>query len=379
MIPHTSLHACSPQHSPLHSPRHSHPRAHLQLHSRKHVSCATWLFTIAILATTATPTFAQRLFRTTTPVEITITTNLKALLKDRDSTKFQPHEAAFTYKDDNGQTVTIPVTLRTRGHFRRQARNCDFPPILVEFKKNAANKTLLQGNTRLKLTTNCKPKNNDYEQYVLAEYAVYRVYERLSPLHFRTRLARVVYNDSAAAMPSVTSWAFLTEDEKEVAKQVSLLPEKTKGAYFDDLETTQLATTALFEYMVGNTDWSIAGLHNIALLRDSTGNINPVAYDFDWTGVVNPRYAFPDARLGIKTVTERLYRGPCLTPAQWQPTFNRFLSARSAIDSIYKSIPSLDAKLVKTAIEYYDEFFKTISEPRAAKHAVVDVCLPKGN
>ncbi|MDQ6610988.1 MAG: hypothetical protein M3Y64_01035 [Gemmatimonadota bacterium] len=337
------------------------------------------LLALAVLALPLCSASGQRLFRSTTPVEITLTTNLKALLKDRDSTKFVPHGALLTYKDDDGQAVSIAITLRTRGHFRRQARNCEFPPLLLQFKKKAANKTLLQGNTRLKLTTNCKPKNNDYEQYVLQEYAVYRLYERLSPVHFRTRLVHVSYIDSTSAIPTVTGWAFLVEDDKEIAKQESLSPEKAKGAYFDDLEPTQLAITSLFEYMVGNTDWSVSGLHNIALMRESAGSVKAVAYDFDWTGVVNPRYAFPDARLGIKTITERLYRGPCLTPAQWQPIFDRFNSARPAVDSIYKGIPSLDARIVKASVAWYDDFFKTISDARAAKRALIEGCQPKGN
>lgn len=334
-----------------------------------------------IFANLSSPTIAsaQKLFRSTAPVEITFATNLKALLKDRDSTKFVAHEAALSYKEADGTVATIPTTLHTRGHFRRQARNCDFPPLLVEFKKKDANKTLLQGNKQLKITTNCKPKSDEYEQYVLQEYAVYRLYERISPVHFRTRLARITYVDSAAAMPSVTSWAFLIEDDKEVAKKFTLAAEKAHGALFDDLERKQLAITALFEYMVGNTDWSISGLHNISLLRDSTGTINTVAYDFDWSGAVNPKYAFPDARLGIQRVTDRLYRGPCLPPAQWQPIFDRFNSAKPAVDSIYKSVPSLDQKRAKEVIAFYEDFYKTISDPRAAKRAVVDVCEPKGN
>ena len=338
------------------------------------------LFAIAVMGSPlAIPLHAQRLFRSTTPVEITFTTNLRVLLKDRDSTKFKPHGATLSYKEDDGKIATVPVTLKTRGHFRRQAGNCDFPPLLVEFKKKAVNNTLLQGNTRLKLTTNCKPKHSDYEQYILQEYAVYRLYQRISPLHFRTRLAHVTYVDSTPGTPSITSWAFLIEDDKEVAKETSLSNEKAKGALFDNLEPTQLAITALFEYMIGNTDWSISGLHNIALLRDSAASTSAVAYDFDWSGVVNPRYAFPDVRLGIKQVTERLYRGPCLTPAQWQPIFARYNAARPAIDSIYQSITSLDAKLAKSSLEYYNEFYKIINEPRAAKRAVVDVCRPEGN
>ncbi|MGV3710548.1 MAG: hypothetical protein ACO1Q7_17085 [Gemmatimonas sp.] len=328
----------------------------------------------------ASAVHAQRLFRTTDVVEATFTTDLRTLVRDRDSTKFVPHGALFTYKEADGKMTSVPVTLQTRGHFRRQARNCDFPPLSMEFKKKAAENTLLQGNTKLKVAVNCRPNNTTYEQYVLQEYAVYRLYQRLSPLHFRTRLARIVFKDSLAKTPDVTTWAFFIEDEKEVAKEFDTQTEKAIGALFDQLEPNQLATTMLFEYMVGNTDYSVSQQHNIALLRDSTASIiRAIAYDFDWSGVVNPRYAFPDQRLGIKKVTDRLYRGPCLTPAQWQPHLDRFTAARPAIDSIYKSIPSLDPKLLKESMEWYDDFYRVIANPGTMRRALIEPCQKDGN
>ena len=61
---------------------------------------------LAVLALTVSAAFnaanAQRLFRSTDPVEITFTTSLKALIKERDSTKLSPHPALMTYKDSGG-------------------------------------------------------------------------------------------------------------------------------------------------------------------------------------------------------------------------------------------------------------------------------------
>lgn len=334
-------------------------------------------FAASVLAASA---HAQRLFRTTTPLEITFTTDLRTLVRDRDSTKFQPHGAVFTYKEADGKVVNIPVTLQTRGHFRRQSKNCDFPPLSLALKKKDADNTVLQGNTKLKITTNCRPRNGEYEQYVLQEYAVYRLYQRLSPLYFRTRLAKITYKDSAAKTDDVVSWGFLIEDDKEVAKEFKTATESTKGALFDQLDQPQLVTTMLFMYMVGNTDYSVSQQHNISLLRDSTATIiKPVAYDFDWSAVVGTRYAFPNERLGIKTIYDRLYRGPCMTAAKWQPYFAQFTAVRPAIDSIYSSIPSLEPKRVKTAIEWYNEFYKTLADPRATKRDLIDRCERDGN
>ena len=322
---------------------------------------------------------AQGLFRDTTVLNVTIVTDLRTVIRDRDSTKFAPHAATLSYPDSAGRVRSFPVTLRARGHFRRQSRNCAFPPLKLEFKREDARGTMFQGNDELKITTNCRPGNTDYEQYILGEYAMYRAYQLVSPRHFRTRLARITYRDSTRSQPDVNSWAFFVEEDKEVAKRFKLRLDDSRGALFSDLDTAQTSITSLFEYMAGNTDWSISALHNIALMKDTVGNIFPVAYDFDWSGSVNPRYAFPDARLGIRVVTDRLYRGPCLPAERWQATLTRFVEARPAIEAVYNGLSGLEPNRKRTALEYLAEFYQTIGTPKLMKSALMDTCQPKGN
>jgi len=322
---------------------------------------------------------AQGLFRDSLPLEVTIVTDLRNVLRDRDSTKFKPRPAKLTYKQPDGTSKTFPVTLRARGHFRRQARNCDFPPLKLEFQRSDARETLFQGNANLKITTNCRPGNAEYEQYVLSEYAVYRAYQLVSPRYFRTRLAKITYHDSEGKENDVVSWAFFVEDDKEVAKKFALTVQETPGALFHDLEAGQLAITSLFEYFAANTDWSISGLHNIALMRDSIGTLFPIAFDFDWGGVVNARYAFPDARLNIRTTTTRLYRGPCLKPEEWQPAFARFTAARLQIEALYNGVPGMDPRRIRTSLAFVNEFYQTIADPKKARDAMATGCNAKGN
>jgi hypothetical protein len=331
------------------------------------------------LAVSALPAAAQRLFRDTVPVEVTLVTDLRTVLRDRDSTKFQPHPATLTYRLPDGESKTFPVTLRARGHFRRQARNCSFPPLKLEFERAAARGTLFQGNDEMKITTNCRPGNAEYEQYVLSEYALYRAYQIVSPRHFRTRLARITYHDSAGRENDVVSWAFFVENDKEVAKEFRLKVQDTPGALFRDVDPEQLAITSLFEYFVANTDWSVSGLHNIALMRDSLGTLFPLAYDFDWSGAVNARYAFPDARLNIRTTTTRLYRGPCLPLEEWQPVFQRFTAARPRIEAMYAAIPAMDPRRLRSTLNFLGEFYQTIADPRQARNATTNGCSDKGN
>jgi hypothetical protein len=329
----------------------------------------------------AVPSIAssQRLFRSTDPVEVTFTTNLKAIVRERDSTKLNPYGAQMTYKDSGGKEVNLPVTLRARGHFRRQARNCHFPPIRWDAKREAVQGTLFQGLTTMKLTTSCRPGQEDYEQYILGEYAAYRAYALISPVHFRTRLARVTYKDSAKATADVTSWAFFIEDDGEMARQNKMKKVETKGALFEDVQEKQLMRTTLFEYMVGNTDVSISGLHNIVLVRDSTSlDILPVAYDFDFSGLVNPRYASTDPRLPIKRVTERLHRGPCRPVEAWKPIFAEFQAKKNAIDSIYGAIAPLKPGRAKESREFLSDFWRVIGDDKLAKREIAETCQKLG-
>lgn len=335
--------------------------------------------TIAIGTIAAPRAHAQRLFRTDSVLTATITTDLGPLLKQRDSLGLAKHPAVFSYIGDDGKPVDVSVRLRARGHFRRQARNCDFPPLWLEVKSAAAKKTVLSGLNKLKITTTCRPKSAEYEQYILQEYAVYRAYAALTDASFRTRLLRLTYRDSAGKVAPVTTWAFFIEDVDDLAIHLQSKEVTTQGAHFGDLEPKAISLLSMFEYFIGNTDWSIAGLHNIALMRDSSARVTPVAFDFDWTGAVDARYAFPDKTLPIHSVSERLYRGSCVTPDQLKGVLDLFRSKRDAIDGIFAQLPQLAPDRAKRMKRFYDDFWKRTDDPQALQKEITGDCQKSGN
>ncbi|MHB1312818.1 MAG: hypothetical protein ACYC3L_12450 [Gemmatimonadaceae bacterium] len=311
-------------------------------------------------------TGAQGLFKGDEPLEVTLTTSLRLLLRDRDSTKRVLHGAELTYKDSAGAVVRIPVGLRTRGHFRRLERNCDFPPLKLEITKEAARKTVFEGNRTLKVATNCRPGNAEYEQYILKEYAVFRMYQALTPWSYRTRLAHFTYADSAGKAKPVESWGFFVEDDGDLVQRRHVKKFETKGAYFDDLEPTKTGCMSLFAYMIGNTDWSVGALHNVTLLRDSLAVIHPVPFDFDWSGAVDARYAFPDKSLPIRNVKERTWRGDCRNAEAMAPIFQRFLSRRAAMDSVPLGIAAMTPATREKMSRYFAEFWPLLRDPKQA-------------
>jgi hypothetical protein len=322
---------------------------------------------------------AQRLFRTDSVLTVTITTGLGPLLKQRDSLELVKHGAVFSYAGDDGKAVNIPVRLRARGHFRRQARNCDFPPLWLDVKNSEAKQTVLSGLSKLKITTSCRPKDNVYEQYILQEYAIYRAYAALTDASFRTRLLRITYKDSANKIAPITTWGFFIENVEDVAIHLKRTILTAKGARFEDLEQTPLSLLSMFEYFIGNTDWSISGLHNIALLQDSSATVVPVAFDFDWTGAVGANYAFPDKSLPIHSVTDRLYRGNCLTPAQFKTVIDRFRERRPAMDAVFTQLPQLAPDRAKKMRAFYDDLWKRTDDTKGLQKEIASDCLKNGN
>lgn len=351
-------------------------RAFARTSTRSQVVLLFVLSAITLLMPSAL--LAQPLFRSEVPLPITITTNLRELVKERDSTELEWFGAEFSYVAGDS-TVTIPVELRARGHFRRQRSNCAFPPLHVRVDDRVAKGTELQGNPRVKLTTPCRPDSDDYQQYILLEYGVYRAYQTVLPKHPRTRLANITYQDSSGRMDPITVQAFFSEREEEVAKEHDVtLREDALGAKFADVHAATLQGIALFSVMVGNSDWSLGALHNIYLLQDSMGVVSPVAYDWDWVGLVNARYARPDYRLPIKSVKERYYMGPCYTPEEWAPTVALFKDKRTELDAIWTTIPGLNAKKREQATKYLADFWKLLDNPGAFAR-LTSTCRKLGN
>jgi hypothetical protein len=321
---------------------------------------------------------AQRLFRTDSALTVTITTEIGPLIKQRDSLELVKHPAVFSYGAD-GKQVNIPARLRARGHFRRQARNCDFPPLWLDIKSSDGKQTVLAGLNKLKITTNCRPKSPDYEQYILQEYAVYRMYALLTDNSYRTRLLHITYRDTLGKTAPITTWGFFVEDVQDVAIHLERKVLPAQGARFDDLDPDALSLLSMFEYFIGNTDWSISALHNIALLQDSAARIVPVAYDFDWTGAVDARYAFPDKSLKIHSVSDRLYRGNCMTPAQLKTVLDRFRAKRPAIEAVVTQMSQLSPERAKHMKGFFDDFWKRIDDPRGLQREITDDCQKNGN
>ena len=222
----------------------------------------------------------------------------------------------------DGAPRNIAVKLSARGHFRRMARNCGVVPLRVEFPKDGMAGTPFDGQTTLKLGTGCED-SKEYEQITLREYLQYPLFNLVTPLSFRARLARATYVDEKSKKKSAARYALFIEHENDVARRAEGRVVELPRIVFKDLDDETLTRMMLFEYMIGNTDMSIWALHNVRLIQKPDRTLIAVPYDFDLSGFVHAPYAIPDRRLGLRSVVDRKYRGPCRTTEEFDAARRR--------------------------------------------------------
>lgn len=314
----------------------------------------------------------ERLFGPDEPLEFTLTADFKAAFKSRDTLKVKTTKATLSVKDSSGNLVTIPMEISPRGHFRLRADVCNFPPIRLIFPKTGLKGTPFAGQEALKLGTHCRQNDKEYAEYPVREFATYEILNMITDASFKARLATVTYVQTGENEP-ITKTGLLIEDESDMSRRNNGRIQTVRGGTFADMDPQQTAMISVFAYFIGNTDWSVWSLHNVRLVATSDGRYVPVPYDFDWSGVVWARYAKPAPQLGTKTVQERLYRGPCFTPADLAPVFAKFQENRAAIRDLYTKLP-LDDGYRRKANDYYDDFYRIIGDQRQIRREFIESC-----
>jgi hypothetical protein len=311
----------------------------------------------------------RRLFRSDEPVAITLTANFRSVNNDRvpNSTKLFP--ATIEFARPNGAAVSVPLQIRGRGHARRQI--CSFVPLRLELPKEQTRDTVLDGHGPLKLGTHC---SNSYEEIIVREYAIYRLYNLLTPRSFRARLVKATYVDAASKKPITTRQAMFIEDDDDVAKRLDGRIVDLQKVTFNRVDAETVLLMSLFEYMIGNTDMSMFLQHNVRLVQTQAGQRYTVPYDFDYAGLVDAPYAIPGSHFGLGSVRDRLYLGPCRTAPELEPFFARMRAVKAEAMALYDTLPGLSDKYRTEAKEYLERFYRTIDRPGDIKRAFIDNC-----
>jgi len=270
--------------------------------------------------------------------------------------------------------VTDSVLVKPRETIRRKI--CNLPPIWVKIGNSGIRTDSLQNEFRMNMVLRCK-NAAQYESYVLREYLVYKIYNITTPFSYRVRLVRLTIIDTGNGNEVTEDWAFLQEPDELMTLRLNGMMIKKDVLSINTVNPEVINSLSMFQYMIGNTDYSVTGQHNLKILVSKeygpTGFI-PVPYDFDYSGLVNTDYAIPSETLGTTSVQERFYLGPCRPKQVHEETIQKLAQFNDEIMVYIKDFEYLEDKEKVDMIEYLDSYFKESKESWFIDRKIAPTC-----
>lgn len=327
-----------------------------------------WAILVFLVSVWAFPTYAQNrtgtsLFADTGLLVLTLEFPIDSVIKDNCENPSY-FRGTLKYGDAGGQHE-LKVQIRKRGKFRCNPRNCTFPPLWVKFSRKQSRGTLFDGQDKLKMVNTCQIRRTANQDYTLKEYLAYRLFNQLTDSSFRVRLMRITYKNTQKNGDSLTRFAFFIENEEELANRINAKIYNATNVHPEETERSFMNLVDVFQYMIGNTDYSVTEPHNMVIA--GTDPFRPplaIPYDFDWCGLVDAPYATPSPEIGIENVRQRVYMGFCRSEEELNASLDRFRDKREKLNSVINGFPYLSLKEKQRMNKYLDSFFKVIENKR---------------
>ena len=320
------------------------------------------------------------LFASQDTLHLTLELPMHTLLRQRDDKPVL--DGVLRYSDENGQEVTLEMSMTTRGKSR--LAYCTFPPLTLNLKRKQVDGTLFDGQNKLKIVTHCKT-GSQHLRYLHQEYGIYRAFNVVSDYSYRVRLLRITYSDTDGKRDDEVRDAFFIESHNEAASRHGMERVRVPQVQAAQLDAEQAAIYTVFQYLISNTDWSmLKGPGEEGCCHNGKVIITPgtqdgwivLPYDFDQAGLINTKYSSPADALGLKSVRQRLYRGRCIHNDQLPETIELFNRKRADIEAAI--IPEgLNKGTRRSSLRYIDDFYKSINNPKQLQRKVLDACLGK--
>jgi len=289
------------------------------------------------------------------PLHLTLKFDLREFQRTK---KEEPYMDAMLYCNiSDSCSIPYEVEIRTRGIFRKSY--CYIPPFWMKIEDSFIESRDLEGVKKFKIVTHCM-KRDFYQDYLLKEYLAYKIYNIISPYSLRVRLLRITYIDTGRDNKTIEGWAFAIEPKEILAERMNVTFIENDQLSMKQMNSAAMDRLAMFNYMIGNTDYSITGSHNVKLyVSQDPGNANyiPVPYDFDFTGIVNAIYAKPAANTSIREVTERYYTGPCRPEDVYREVIEEFMNHSYEIHKLLQSFPYMDLDQKIEMLRFIETFF----------------------
>lgn len=290
-------------------------------------------------------------------LEVSIETDLASLIDNRKTEDYQ--KAVFSFENASGTLEVHEIKVKPRGKFRRSV--CDFPPVKLNFSKDRLlSSGYIAEYDKLKLVTHCLDDKFVSKENVAKEYLAYRLYNELTPKSYRAQLVKITYIDTKNRISRIKRYGFILEDTDEMAHRAGGKEcEECLNVPKEGLSLADENRMAVFQYMIGNADYSTPMMRNVKMVTPYMGSgIIPVPYDFDFSGLVAPSYALPNSDYGLVSVKQRVFLGEKVDAAILAGTLEEFRNKRAAMQAIVNGFKLLSRQGREEVLQYLDTFYE---------------------
>lgn len=308
--------------------------------------------------------YDEHFFTSDDMLQMTVEADLSAILQDRGDNDRVYHEAKVMITNYEGNKTILDSELKVRGNFRRSQDNCDFPPFWIKFKDNDIKGTVFQGHSRMKVVNPCVI-SHDYNQYVMQEYLAYKVYNLLTDSSFNVRPVNIKYIDPKTDQ-TINTFSFFIEDTKSLGRRLNAKEVEIEPDYIETPNYHNPPTLELFQFMIGNNDWSFPD-HNVKPMKvKGLDEHIVVPYDFDLSRLVDAEYTYSDQ--------EKRFRGFCRPNKEYFPSFKKFNDQKENIKKLYADFKGLDQANKDQALSVMERFYIIINNPKRRQTEIFDQC-----
>lgn len=303
-------------------------------------------------------------------IDLFLTVDWKVLERKKAEKAYLPAEIKMIKPD--GTPIEMHLKVRTRGNMRLGI--CSYPPLKLKFDKEQLAALQLSDMDELDLVHHCH-SGDAYDQYLLREFLCYKLYQLISPYHFRVQLVRLHYQDKDGSEAHPSTYAFLVEHDEEIAARFGGRQSQAKTMSKNAIDRQIFLRVCLFEFMIGNTDWYLSTRHNLEFVGiPGQPLLVTIPYDFDYSGLVGAPYAVHHESLKLSSVTVRYYQGWCEDEPMVRNEVQRFLEKKDEILSMPSKIQGMSSKSVEYARSFLEEFFAVIENPKKLDNQVIKHC-----
>ncbi|MCU0403002.1 MAG: hypothetical protein MUE99_00505 [Chitinophagaceae bacterium] len=329
-----------------------------------------FLFVFPLFAGAQKIQSTKNFFKDTTIIKVSVKTDIKNLQKNKSKPVFQP--AAFTWHNaDSSGDITENVKIKQRGNARKD--QCLLAALMIDFSIKGT-PSRLQNLGEIKWVAPCN-FNRESEQWILKEFIVYKMYNAITDLSFRVRLIELTLIDEKNRLKPITNYAFAIEPADDLAKRLKFEEFKEAKIFTEQTNRAQTTLVNMFQFMIGNTDWSVPNYHNVKLFRAADSiQAAPylIPYDFDYAGIVNTSYAVPYEGLPITSVQERYYLGFSRTMEEINLVLEIMQQKKDTLQKVIRDFGLLNKNHKGQMMDYMNEFFELIKSEKQVKYLFID-------